>query len=500
MQHKKVFTTVLACGLFFVYAEQSQAQPAEPANGGVNIVILFADDLGYGDLSSYGHPSIETPRLDQLAAEGQRWTNFYAAAAVCSPSRGALMTGNYSVRSGLYGRRRLVLFPDEEGAIPSEQQTLPEALREAGYSTAMFGKWHLGDQPEGLPTRHGFDQWYGIPYSNDMDWLVGPTSPEIFAAAGRGETDFVVEAIADRKIYSLAPQREYWNIPLIHSVKTIDGYRDTELARSPDQSRLTADYTSRAVDFIAEQSETDQPFFLYVAYTMPHVPLFPGAEFSNTSAAGRYGDVVEEIDWSAGQIADALARYGLAENTLLVFSSDNGPWLTMDQHSGTAGPLRHGKQTTFEGGMRVPGIFWWPGTIAPALVSDIGTVMDLYATALALAGTGPNPQAVDSIDLSPVLAGAASPRNDFAYYRGGELYAWRQGQYKLHFITQGAYGLPPQRTEHPQPQLYHLGDDPGERFDIGAEQPEVVAEILAAVQRHREALTVAEPVFDLGRE
>ena len=473
---------------------------SEQTFSSTNIVILFADDLGYGDLSSYGHPSIQTPRLDQLAAEGQRWTNFYAAAAVCSPSRGSLMTGNYPLRSGLYGRKISVLFPNEAGAIPNEQVTLAEALQEAGYATAMFGKWHLGDHADALPTRHGFDQWYGIPYSNDMDWLVGPTSPEIFSAAARGELDFVVRALADRKTYSLAPRREYWDIPLIESVATTDGYHDTELARSPDQSRLTADYTSKAVEYIERHADTGQPFFLYVSYTMPHVPLFPGEAFQNSSAAGRYGDVIEEIDWSAGEIADTLMQTGLAENTLLVFSSDNGPWLSMDQHAGSAGPLRHGKQTTFEGGMRVPGIFWWPGTIEPAVIGSIGSVMDLYATALALAEAEPVRQAVDAIDLSPVLYGAPGPREDFAYYRAGQLYAWRQGHYKLHFITEGAYGIPPERTEHQPPQLYHLGDDPGEKFDIADQNPHVVAELLAAVRRHQAAMMSADPVFDIGRE
>lgn len=475
-------------------------QSGQQVSKAPNIVVLFADDLGFGDLSSYGHPSIETPQIDRLATQGQRWTDFYVASPVCSPSRGALLTGNYPLRSGLYGNKRSVLFPNELGAIPPQQLTLPEALKDAGYATAMFGKWHLGDQPDGLPTRHGFDEWYGVPYSNDMDWAVGPTSPELFATAARGETSVVRKAIADRKTYSLAPKREYWNIPLIHSSITAEGYRDEELERPADQSKLTGSYTQASVDYIARNANSDRPFFLYVAYAMPHVPLFPGDDFLNTSRAGRYGDVVEEIDWSVGRIRAALEEAGVAENTLVVFTSDNGPWLTMDDHGGSAGPLRDGKGTTYEGGVRVPGIFWWPGTIEPGVVHGIGSVMDIYATSLSLAGAKPNPKAVDTIDLSPALFGAPSPRDSLAFYRQDRLYAFRQGPHKIHLMTEGAYGRPPSRTTHEPPLLFHLGRDPGEKFDIAAQQPGTAAELLEAVQQHQSSMTPAAPIFDLGRD
>ena len=464
-----------------------------------NVIILFADDLGYGDLGSYGNPNIDTPNLDDLAAQGQRWTDFYVASPVCSPSRGALMTGNYAERSGLYGRTRAVLFPNEQGRIPDSVTTLPEALKSAGYATAIYGKWHLGDQPEGLPTRHGFDQWLGIPYSNDMDWMIGPTSPELFAAGARGERDFVVNAIKNRKQYSLDPKNEYWDIPLIQSAISADGYEDVIVARPPDQSLITRLLTTQSVNYIEQQTNSGKPFFLYLAYSMPHVPIFASPEFDNVSRGGRYGDVVTEIDWSVGQIRAALEAQGIAENTLLIFSSDNGPWLSMDQDSGSAGPLRNGKATTFEGGSRVPAIFWWPGTIKPKVEHGIGTVMDLYATILSLVGIETPAEVVDSIDLSPALFGQASPRDSFAYYRSGELFAFRKGNYKAHFITQGAYGMPPAREIHQTPLLYNLGDDPGEKFDIAERKPEMLEYVLESVRLHQSNMVIAEPIFEIGR-
>ncbi|MEM9422295.1 MAG: sulfatase [Pseudomonadota bacterium] len=465
-----------------------------------NFIILFADDLGYGDLANYGHPSIKTPQLDQMAREGQRWTDFYVASPVCSPSRGALMTGNYPARSGLYGKVRAVLFPGDVGAIPSETITLPEALRDLGYTTAMFGKWHLGDQPDGLPTRHGFDSWLGTPYSNDMDWEVGPSSKELFAARARGERTFIQEAIARRLEYSVAPENHYWNVPLIESLRGPDGYEDRIVERPVLQSNLTATFTELAVEFIHSQAETDQSFFLYVAYAMPHVPLFPGEDFIGASDAGRYGDTIEELDWSAGEIQQAIENAGLADNTIIVFTSDNGPWIRMGRHGGSAGPLKDGKATTFEGGLRVPGIFWGPGIIKPTTVHGLGSTLDLYATFVSLAGGQIDKSVVDSIDLSPAFAGAESPRTEFAYYRQAQLYAYRSGLYKTHFITQGAYGAPPNKQTHSPALLYHLGEDPGEKWNIAADAPEKLQEVIAAANAHSEGMTLAPPLFDVGRD
>ena len=334
-----------------VSAPPSPAAGPDAAPRRPNIVIITADDLGYGDLGSYGHPNISTPHLDRLADEGQRWTSFYAQAPVCSPSRAALLTGRVHLRSGMFGRRVGVFFPDSRAGLPATEITLAEALREQGYATGIVGKWHLGHLPEFLPVRHGFDSWFGIPYSNDMDWQIAP------GAARR-------EAMFD-------PRIDYWHVPLIRN--------EEEVERPADQHTVTRRYAEEAAAFI--DAHQDEPFFLYLAHTMPHMPLFRSEAFTDRSVAGVYGDVIEEIDWTVGQVVGALDRLGLSSNTLVVFTSDNGPWTSFETHGGSAGPLRHGKGTTFEGGMRVPGIFWWPGTIAPGVTREIGSGMDLFTTA-----------------------------------------------------------------------------------------------------------------------
>jgi arylsulfatase A-like enzyme len=290
------------------------------------------------------------------------------------------------------------------------------------------------------------------------------------------------------------PRDEYWDVPLLRSLRTGDGYDDCVVERPADQSTLTQRYTEEALAFI--ERNRDRPFLLYVPYTMPHTPIFRSDAFVDHSLAGRYGDVVEELDWSVGEIRRQLERLGIDRNTLVLFTSDNGPWLTMNQHGGSAGLLRHGKSTTFEGGMRVPAVFWWPGQIEPAVVSDIGSTLDVYATALALAGSTPTP-GIDGLDLTATLRdGAPGPRDEFAFYRGGELRAYRKGDYKLHFITEGAYGQPPPREEHAVPLLYNLRDDPSERFDVAAEHPEVVTEIIALAAAHRDSIDTKPPLFD----
>ena len=480
----------LLCALCLGPGAAAGAAPTPP-----NIVILFADDLGYGDLGSYGHPYNRTPNLDRIAAEGQRWTDFYAPAPVCSPSRAALLTGRLPNRTGLYGRQIAVLFPNSPVGLPAAEHTLGEALQAVGYRTAIIGKWHLGDAPEHLPTRHGFDYWYGIPYSNDMDWTNEPDFDELMmmnAAQGR---EAVLAAVAKRQGKYFEPEIEYWNVPLMRSRVTAAGYSDEEIERPARQQTITRRYTEEALRFI--QRSKDAPFLLYLPYSMPHTPLFRSKQFAGRSLGGRYGDVIEEIDWSVGEIVAGLRKHQLAENTLLVFTSDNGPWLTMNHHGGTAGLLNNGKGTTFEGGMRVPAIFWWPGRIAPAVVSGIGSAMDLYSTALALAGARDRSAATDAVDLSAALTrGTASPRSELAYYRSGELRAYRMGDFKLHLITAGAYGQPPVRTEHTPPLLFNLREDPAERFDVASTHPEVVAEIQRAIKRHRAALAEQPPLFD----
>jgi len=467
----------------------ARVEPTRP-----NIVILFADDLGYGDLGSYGHPYNRTPNLDAMAREGQRWTDFYVAAPVCSPSRGALMTGKLPNRSGLYGRQIPVLHPNDSAGMPARELTLAEALRDQGYRTALIGKWHLGDAPDVLPTRHGFDYFFGLPYSNDMDWVGHMALEEILALSAQGNRKTVQKDIVSRKAKYFDPRIEYWNVPLLRSRDTDAGFVDELVERPVDQRTLTRRYTEEAQRFIRESG--DQPFLLYLPYNMPHTPLFRSASFVGRSLGGHYGDVIEEIDWSVGQIRSVLEEEGLDRQTLVIFSSDNGPWLAMQHHSGSAGLLSNGKGTTFEGGMRVPGIFWWPGTIKPALVSDIGSTLDVFATALSLAGASA-PEGIDGMDMSTTLKnGAPGPRDSIAYYRAGELQAFRKGPYKIRLVSEGAYNLPPKRIVYETPVLYHLGQDPAEKFDIAAEHPEVVSDLMEALAAHQAGMESREPIFD----
>lgn len=435
--------------------------------------MVFTDDLGWGDLSAYGHPTIRTPNLDQMAAEGQRWTSFYVAAPVCSPSRGALLTGRHPLRTGLYGRDSRVFYPGDPGGLPEAELTLAEALRDLGYATAMVGKWHLGDKPEDRPHRHGFDRWYGTPYSNDMMWTIDTSDLQRL-----GEVYY-------------NPRIEYWNLPI---------YRDDEIVEQPaDQPTLTRRYVEEAVRYVREQGS--RPFFLYLAHSMPHMPLFRAPESEGRSAAGVYGDVIEEIDWGMGQILDALREEGLDRDTLVLFTSDNGPWRLFRQHAGSAGPLRDGKGTTWEGGVRVPAVWWWPGTVVPGVVGEIGSAMDLWPTVLRLAGgEQPKDLLLDGVDLGPVLRGTGpSPRQEISFYRQGRLYAYRQGPFKAHFLSQGAYGEGPPLTEHDPPLLYQLGADPGESVDVAQRYPEIARQLALRAHEHRESLGVVEPIFDLGK-
>lgn len=428
-----------------------------------NIIVIFADDLGYGDLSCYGHPTIRTPHLDRMAAEGIRFTQFYSAASVCTPSRAALMTGRLPIRTGMCSDKRRVLFPDSGGGIQDSELVLAEALKTRGYATACFGKWHLGHLPRFLPTSHGFDEYFGIPYSNDMDRV---------ADSPRGRAVF------------WEPRIEYWNVPLM---------RNLEVAEQPaDQTTITRRYAEHAVRFIHEHQS--EPFFIYLPHSLPHVPLFRSPEFAGKSRRGLFGDVVEEIDWTVGQILDTLRELKIDEHTLVFFTSDNGPWLIFDDHGGSAGLLKDGKGCTWEGGMREPAIAWWPSRIPGGQVShELGSTMDIYTTALTLAGVAlPDDRIIDGQDLSPVLFGnGPSPRKHVLYYRGTRLMAVRLGPWKAHFITQSAYGGGAPETHDP-PLLYHLEHDPSERVNRASEHPDVLNQINALVEKHRSSL-VAPP-------
>ncbi len=443
----------MAAGLLAIQSGESvQANDAAPPN----IVVVFCDDLGYGDLGCFGHPTIQTPNLDRMAAEGIKLTQFYSAAPVCTPSRAALMTGRLPIRSGMCSDKRRVLFPDSGGGIPETEITLAEALRERGYATGCVGKWHLGHLPQFLPTANGFDSYFGIPYSNDMDRI---------AEAPKGREAF------------WKPESRYWNVPLM---------RNEELLERPaDQTTITRRYTEEAVRFI--EVHRDGPFFLYMPHSMPHVPLFRSGDFAETSRRGLYGDVIEEIDWSVGKILDTLRQLELADNTIVWFTSDNGPWLTFKDHGGSAGLLKDGKGTTWEGGMREPTLVWWPGRIPAGRVSaELGTTMDIYATSIALAGGHvPEDRVVDGEDLSAsLLEGAASPREQVQYYRGTRLMALRQGPWKAHFMTQESYTGNNELVTHDPPVLYNLEVDPGEQWDVASEHPEVVEALVQAAAAH----------------
>ncbi|MCA9190970.1 MAG: sulfatase [Planctomycetales bacterium] len=440
--------------LAMVIGSSSWLKAAQPPN----FIVVFCDDLGYGDLGCFGHPTIKTPNLDQMAREGMRWLQFYAAAEVCTPSRAALMTGRLPPRTGMCSNNRRVLFQDSQGGLQGSEITLAEMLRDAGYRTACVGKWHLGHHPQFLPTSHGFDSYFGIPYSNDMDRV---------AEAPKGAT-----AIFE-------PRSSYFNVPLM---------RDTAVVERPaDQTTLTRRYTEAALEFI--QRPSNKPFFLYLAQTMPHVPLFRSPEFEGHSLRGLYGDVVEEVDWSVGQILSVLRETGQAENTCVVFTSDNGPWLSQKSHGGSAGLLREGKGTTWEGGMREPTIMWWPEHIpANTSTAALGCTTDLMATFAALTGAKlPTDRTLDSFDLSPVMLGQpATPRQEMYYYRGFELMAVRNGPWKVHYQIQGSYGTEPrQLTKCEPPELYHLENDPSERYNLSAEHPEILTQISQLVATHQ---------------
>jgi arylsulfatase A-like enzyme len=431
-------------------------------NAPTNFVVIFCDDLGYGDIGPFGNPTIHTPALDRMAQEGQRWTSFYVGASVCTPSRAALLTGRLPIRSGMCSARRRVLFPDSGGGLPPAELTIAEVLKQAGpYATACIGKWHLGHLPEFLPTQQGFDSYFGVPYSNDMDR--DPASP-----AGRKAFD--------------DPQSQYWNVPLMRDEQIIE--------RPADQNTLTKRYTEEAVKFIS--THRDQPFFLYLAHSMPHVPLFRSQEFADTSRRGRFGDVIEEIDWSVGQILEAVRQHGIAHKTLVVFTSDNGPWLVYNQHGGSAGLLRGGKGGTFEGGMREPTLMWCPGYVPTGTVMDMATTMDLLPTFAELAGASvPQDRVLDGVSLVPLLTQTGkSTRDTVIYYRGTEVYALRQGPFKAHFITEPAYTAGP-RVAHDPPLLYQLEHDPSEKFDVAARHPEIVAQLIQARDAH---LATLQPV------
>jgi arylsulfatase A len=455
MNLKKLLTRVAA---MVAFALISSLQAAEKPN----IIIILADDMGYGDLGCYGHPSIRTPNIDRMAAEGLRFTDFYAGQSYCTPSRAALLTGRLAVRSGVAGRPGQgahVFYPKDKGGLPTNEITIARALKTKGYTTACIGKWHLGHEPEFLPTSHGFDSFFGLPYSNDMD---APT-PKIRNADSDGRN----------------PDFHNFNVPLMRNQEIIE--------RPANQTTLTKRYTEEAIKLI--QANKRKPFFIYLAHTFPHVPLFSSENFHGKSPRGIYGDVVEEIDWSVGQVLETLRKEKLDKNTLVFFTSDNGPWLGKKFNGGSAGLLRDGKGGTWEGGYRVPAIALWPKKIKSGVTGELASGMDLFNTCLTLAGAEiPNDRPIDGVDLSPILFGGKSLREVHFYYLGDEPFAVRKGPYKAHFLTHDGFskGEP---EKHNPPLLFNLSEDPSEKFDIASEHPDVVAELTKIFEEHRSTIT-----------
>jgi arylsulfatase A len=435
---------------------------AESISKKPNFVIIFCDDIGYADVGCFGAQGYETPNLDRMAAEGMRFTSFYVAAPSCTPSRAALLTGCYPQRVGL----PYVLFPEgpwwtkgkTDIGISSEEETVAELLKERGYATACIGKWHLGHHRKFLPARHGFDYYFGLPYSNDM----------------RPENN-----------------EQYPPLPLVEGEEAIE--------YDPDQSELTRRYTEKAVEFIRQNK--DRPFFVYVPHTMAHVPLYVSGKFKGKSKQGIYGDVMMEIDWSAGEILSALKEAGVDERTLVIFTSDNGPWLSYGDHGGLAGPLREGKGTTWEGGMREPCIMRWPGKIpAGAVCGEMATAMDILPTFARLSGARMPRRKIDGEDIWALMSGRVEkkPHKAFYYYRYWELQAVRSGRWKLHVPHQyrtlagrsggtGGKGANYEQVEIGV-ALYDLEDDVGERHDVAAEHPKVVKRLMRLVEKMRSEL------------
>ena len=473
--------------LYLVSISMSGAAQAEPSGPAAaprpNFVVFLTDDQGYADLSSFGHPTISTPRIDQMGREGVRFTSFYAA-PVCTPSRAQLLTGRYAVRSGLvtpYG-------PGSPVGIRPGEITLADALKKLGYRTGMLGKWHLGDfpnYPEFNPTAHGFDFFLGIPYSHD------------------------------------------YRAPFVGNAPPVPLFRGTqEIERPVEANTLTKRFTQEAIRFIRESAS--QPFFLFVAYNMPHLPAGSSDDFAGKSRAGRYGDSVEEIDWSVGQVLDTLKELGLDQKTLTVFFSDNGPWSNASARSfqegqtlwdtGSAGVLRGTKATTWEGGVRVPAMIRWPGGIPPGQTAmEMASELDLFPTFVKLAGGDVAPdRPSDGYDLMPMVSrGAPNPRPEIFYFAATNLQAVRMGSWKLRIAPgeaarggrggQGAQGggvggdgnargAGVAAPDGPAAELYNLDKDPGERLNVATEHPAIVTRLRARFDEFRqEAAQSAAP-------
>ncbi|MFO7999306.1 MAG: sulfatase [Bacteroidales bacterium] len=435
-----------------------------------NIVIIFTDDQGYSDVGVFGAKGFQTPNIDQMASEGMKFTDFYVASPICSPSRAGLLTGCYPQRVGIPS----VLFPERRNkewnpddrrtktGLHEREVTIAEMLKPKGYATGCFGKWHLGHHTKFLPLQQGFDEYFGLPYSNDMRPGKNPR------------------------------EHSYPKLPL---VKGNEVYRYME----DDQSMLTREYTEQAIEFIKKHQE--EPFFVYLPHTMPHIPLYVSDRFKGKTEKGIYGDVIEEIDWSVGRINQTLEELGLEENTWVIFTSDNGPWLIFGDHGGSARPLREGKFTTFEGGMREPCVMKWPGTIpAGSECNELASTLDILPTIAAVTGAELPPHKIDGHNILPLMSGeedATSPTDAFYYYKGWDLEAIRSGKWKLHLPHNyqaviksedgNRYNRKGIRSEIGL-SLFDLSKDVGEKHNVADEHPEVVNMLMEKVEEMKEDL------------
>ncbi len=454
---KKIFFIALLFNFWSFYGFQNNNSP--------NYIVIFVDDMGYGDLGVYGNPTISTPHLDKMAFEGQKWTQFYSAASVCTPSRAALLTGRLPVRSGMASSKNPVLFPNSLSGLPATELTLAEKLKEKNYKTAIVGKWHLGHTKNYLPNNHGFDYYFGIPYSNDMD------------------------KINNNNYWSEYENKELssdsYNVPLMENFDIIE--------RPVDQTTITSRYVDKTLQLINNYKNDN--FFIYLSHNLPHIPLYASKRFLGKSKRGLYGDVIEEIDYGVGLIINELKKLNLDKKTIVVFTSDNGPWLVYKSHSGSAGLLRNGKGTTWEGGVRVPTIFWG-ANIKPGIINEIGSTLDIYTTFLALAkiDTQKN-MIVDGYDLSEtLLRKKESQRDEMFFYKGDELFAVRLGDFKLHLKTTDWFKEP---KKHNPPLLFNLNIDPSEKFNISSKNPKKVKEILELIKVHNLRLVRGKNQLDI---
>jgi len=425
-----------------------------------NIVIIFMDDLGYGDISNFGAINYKTPNIDKMANDGMLFTNFYSAQAVCSASRAGLLTGTYPNRIGISG----ALMPYSTNGIHEDEKTIAEILKEKGYSTGIFGKWHLGHHKKFLPNNHGFDTYLGIPYSNDM-WPV----------------DFDGNQIADTSNWR---KKSYPQLPLIKDLE-----KAREIKTLDDQAILTTLYTEKSVEFIKKNK--DNPFFLYLPHSMPHVPIAVSEKFLGKSKQGLYGDLMMEIDWSVGEIIRSLKENNILDNTLVVFTSDNGPWLNFGNHAGSTGGLREGKGTSFEGGQRVPTVMMWPDVIPKGKIANqLSSTIDLLPTIAHITGGKLPGHKIDGVNIFDILnGGEEEPRDHFFYYYGNNnLEAVRKDNWKLILphSSRSYKGVLPKNDGHGGPysrietglELYNLRRDPGEEYDVITLYPDVAKELL----------------------